>query len=99
MLRHKRDHEKEVPRDAARQPDRRTDARRAVPPVLDTAAACAFLRISEPVLREAMRRQGLPYRRIGAKVLRFSPEALAAWVRTGPGAAGDDQAGDLEGVA
>jgi hypothetical protein len=65
--------------------------------VLDSAA-CAFLGISEPVLREAMRRQGLPYRRIGAKVLRFSPEALAAWVKGGTGAAGDDHPGDLDGV-
>src|SRR5437762_1381414 len=99
MLRPRHGHENDVPRDASRQPDRRADARRAVPPVLDTAAACAFLGISEPVLREAMRRQGLPYRRIGAKVLRFSPEALAAWVRGGPGAAGDGHVDDLDGVA
>jgi hypothetical protein len=95
MVRHKND----GPTSAARRPDAPAGVRGAFPPVLDTAAACAFLGISEPVLREAMRRQGLPYRRIGAKVLRFSPEALAAWVRGGPGVAGDEHAGDLDGVA
>ena len=96
MLRGK--HKNEVPSRPARQPDARADARGAFPPVLDTAAACAFLGISEPVLREAMRRQGLPYRRIGAKVLRFSPEALAAWVGGGEGATGDQHAGELDGL-
>ena len=45
-----------------------------------------------------MRCRGLPYRRIGAKVLRFSSEALAAWVKGATGAAGDDHSGDLDGV-
>jgi hypothetical protein len=34
-----------------------------------------------------------------AKVLRFSPEALAAWVRAGSGAAGDEHAGDVDAVS
>jgi len=83
---------------SARQPDAAADARRGFPPVSDSASACAFLGISEPVLREAMRCRGLPYRRIGAKVLRFSSEALAAWVKGATGAAGDDHSGDLDGV-
>jgi hypothetical protein len=97
MLRPK--NEEVAPRRAPRPPDRRADGRRAFPPVLDTAAACAFLGVSEPVLREAMRRQGLPYRRIGAKVLRFSPEALAAWVRGGLGTPGDEPLDDADAIA
>lgn len=51
--------------------------------ILDTAEACRLLDVSEPVLRDAMRRQGLPYRRIGAKHLRFSRSALIAWIAAG----------------
>jgi hypothetical protein len=46
-----------------------------------------------------MRRQGLPYRRIGSKVLRFSPEALAAWVRGGLGTPEDEPGDGADGVA
>lgn len=59
-----------------------TDPRRDAD-ILDAVQACDLLGVSEPVLRDAMRRQGLPYRRIGAKVLRFSRAALIAWVAAG----------------
>lgn len=51
--------------------------------ILDTIQACDLLGVSEPVLRDAMRRQGLPYRRIGSKVLRFSRTALIGWIAAG----------------
>lgn len=51
--------------------------------VLDTVQPCALLDVSEPVLRDAMRRRGLPYRRVGSKVLRYSGAALIAWVAAG----------------
>lgn len=51
--------------------------------ILTTEQTCRLLDVSEPVLRDAMRRQGLPYRRIGAKHLRFSRSALIAWVGAG----------------
>lgn len=57
--------------------------RQTDPDILDAPQACALLGVSEPVLRDAMRRQGLPYRRIGSKVLRFSRTALIAWVAAG----------------
>jgi hypothetical protein len=63
--------------------DRRRGAGRDGGDVLDTVQACALLDVSEPVLRDAMRRQGLSYRRIGSKVLRFSWAALLAWIAAG----------------
>ena len=53
------------------------------PDILTVDQACALLDVSEPVLRAAMRRQRLPYRRIGFRVLRFSRAALLAWIAAG----------------
>lgn len=65
--------------------------------ILSTVEACDLLGISEPILREAMRRQGLPYRRIGSKVLRYSRAAIIAWVAQGD--ASYDLRDDVDGAA
>lgn len=59
------------------------------PALLDVRAAAAFLTISESTVERLVRREGLPYLDLSARVpgrrarrlLRFDPAAVLAWAR------------------
>jgi hypothetical protein len=70
-------------------------ATRTTGDILDTVGACVLLEVTVPELRHAMAEQGLPFRLVGGRRLRFTRGALERWVRESQGLASDPESAEL----